>query len=121
MRVTRFLFLAVVFCVTFEKVHWGFAGTRVLAGSGALRVLNTGADTLYGQIVRTATETKRVRTPLQTAIGQLVVVLSVAAALLCIILALVRWHQGHGWVDALVSATTLAVASVERHTMHASG
>ena len=31
MRVTRFLFLASVFCVTFEKVHWTVAGTVSLA------------------------------------------------------------------------------------------
>ena len=31
MRITRFLFLASVFCVTFEKVHWNVAGTVSLA------------------------------------------------------------------------------------------
>jgi O-Antigen ligase len=30
-RTTSFLFLASVFCVTFEKVHWNFAGTVSLA------------------------------------------------------------------------------------------
>ncbi len=30
-RITSFLFLASVFCVTFEKVHWTFAGTVSLA------------------------------------------------------------------------------------------
>jgi len=30
-RATSFLFLASVFCVTFEKVHWNFAGTVSLA------------------------------------------------------------------------------------------
>ncbi|HEY7397574.1 MAG TPA: hypothetical protein VH538_04675, partial [Gaiellaceae bacterium] len=30
-QVTSFLFLASVFCVTFEKVHWTFAGTVGLA------------------------------------------------------------------------------------------
>jgi hypothetical protein len=30
-RLTSFLFLASVFCVTFEKVHWNFAGTVSLA------------------------------------------------------------------------------------------
>jgi P-type Ca2+ transporter type 2C len=95
-----------------DGVHWGFAGTRVLAGSGALRVVNTGAETLYGQIVRTASQSRHARTPLQAAIGQLVVVLSAVSAVLCILLALVRWHQGRGWVDALVSATTLAVAAL---------
>lgn len=95
-----------------EDVHWAFAGTRVLAGSGALRVVNTGRDTLYGQIVRAAALSDHVRTPLQAAVGQLVVVLSAAAVALCCLLALVRWLQGWGWVDALVSATTLAVAAL---------
>ena len=31
MKVTRFLFFATVFCVTFEKVHWNVAGTVSLA------------------------------------------------------------------------------------------
>jgi O-Antigen ligase len=30
-RTTSFLFLASVFCVTFEKIHWSFAGTVTLA------------------------------------------------------------------------------------------
>jgi O-antigen ligase len=30
-KVTRFLFLATIFCVTFEKVHWNIAGTVSLA------------------------------------------------------------------------------------------
>ena len=28
---TRFLFLATIFCVTFEKVHWSLGGTLTLA------------------------------------------------------------------------------------------
>lgn len=31
MRITRYLFLGTVFCVTFEKVHWNVAGTVSLA------------------------------------------------------------------------------------------
>jgi Ca2+-transporting ATPase len=38
--------------------------------------------------------------------------LSVAAVVLCLVLAVVRWRQGHGWVDAVVSAVTLAVAAL---------
>src|SRR5207302_1231052 len=30
-RVTSFFFLAALFCVTFEKIHWNFAGTVSLA------------------------------------------------------------------------------------------
>jgi hypothetical protein len=38
-RLTSFLFLASVFCVTFEKVHWTFAGTVSLADMLALLFL----------------------------------------------------------------------------------
>ncbi|MDQ3264126.1 MAG: cation-transporting P-type ATPase [Myxococcota bacterium] len=95
-----------------DTSQWGFAGTRVLTGSGSLRVLNTGADSLYGQIVRSARASGQARTPLQRSIASLVLVLSVVALALCVVLAAVRWLQGHGWVDALVSAATLAVAAL---------
>jgi P-type Ca2+ transporter type 2C len=92
--------------------HWGFAGTRLLAGNARVRIVFTGGETLYGEIVRSATRGAGGRTPLQAAIGSLVSVLVVAAVAMCLILAFVRLHQGHGWVDALVSAVTLAVAAL---------
>jgi len=95
-----------------EDRHWGFAGTRLLTGRATLRVVWTGETTLYGEIVRSARLTAHARTPLQRAIGQLVRFLLIAAAALCAILAVVRIQQGFGWVDALVSAMTLAVAAL---------
>jgi Ca2+-transporting ATPase len=95
-----------------DDVHWGFAGTRLLTGQAEMTVVYTGGQTLYGEIVRAAAAGERERTPLQTAISNLVTLLIAAAGVLCLILAGVRLHQGHGWVDALVSAATLAVAAL---------
>jgi P-type Ca2+ transporter type 2C len=92
--------------------HWGFAGTRLLTGSARLRVALTGGETIYGAIVRTAVAGTGERTPLQAAIGTLVTGLTVVATVLCLILAFVRLSQGHGWIDALVSAVTLGVAAL---------
>jgi Ca2+-transporting ATPase len=92
--------------------HWGFAGTRVLTGPALLRVVFTGEETVYGQIVRSAVAGARGQTPLQGAIQTLVSTLIVAATVLCLILAIVRVTQGYGWVDALVSAVTLASAAL---------
>ncbi len=39
-----------------ETLHWGFAGTRLLTGEAAVRVVFTGAETLYGEIVRSAVQ-----------------------------------------------------------------
>lgn len=92
--------------------HWGSAGTRLLTGDARLRVLWTGADTLYGQIVRSAVAGMGQRTPLQDAIANLVRGLIVGAGAICVILAYVRLRQGFGWLDALISGTTLAIAAL---------
>lgn len=95
-----------------DGVHWGFAGTRVLAGSARLLVGYTGGDTLYGEIVRSAVSGVHERTPLQLAVANLVKILLIVAAVVCVVLAWVRLRQGHGAIDALLSALTLAVAAL---------
>jgi P-type Ca2+ transporter type 2C len=95
-----------------EDVHWGLAGTRLLTGQAWLRVVAIGAETLYGEIVRSAVSGAHARTPLQRAVMQLVKILTVAAAVACLILAWLRFQQGHGLVDALLSALTLAIAAL---------
>ena len=95
-----------------EGVHWGFAGTRALTGTGSLRVVYTGGETLYGEIVQSAIRGTHERTPMQRAVADLVKVLVVGAAVICVFLAWVRYRQGHGLVDALLSALTLAVAAL---------
>jgi Ca2+-transporting ATPase len=95
-----------------DTVHWGAAGTRLLTGEAGLRVVYTGGETVYGQIVRSAQAGAHERTPLQSAIGALVAVLMVVALILCLTLAGLRYSQGHGLLDAVLSAVTLAVAAL---------
>jgi Ca2+-transporting ATPase len=98
--------------VTVDSEFWGAAGTRLLTGEARLRIVFTGGETLYGEIVRSAREGQHEQTPLQGAIGGLVTVLIVVALIACIALAATRLHQGFGVVDAFVSAVTLAVAAL---------
>ena len=95
-----------------DAEHWGFAGTRLLTGEGSLRVAYTGGETWYGEIIRSATIGAHGRTPLQEAVARLVVGLSLGAGLICAVVAWVRYQQGHGLLDALLSALTLAVAAL---------
>jgi len=92
--------------------QWVHAGTRVLGGKARLWIVHTGANTRYGEIVRLTRTSGQARTPLQQAVTRLVRWILVAALLLCLLLAVVRLVQGHGLVDALVSALTLAVAAL---------
>jgi len=98
--------------VRVDSRHWGFAGTRLLSGQARLRIVFTGGETLYGEIVRSAVRGVHTRTPLQAAVANLVSVLVIGAALICLALAWVRYQQGYGLLDALLSALTLAVAAL---------
>lgn len=95
-----------------DNDYWGSAGTRLLTGEARLRVVFTGSETLYGEIVRSAREGQHERTPLQTAIGTLVTELVVIALVVCVALGVTRYLQGFGLLDAFLSAVTLAVAAL---------
>lgn len=58
---------------------WLFAGTHLLKGNARLRVVFTGVETHYGDIVHSAMLGTHARTPLQNAVGSLVTVLIGAA------------------------------------------
>jgi len=98
--------------VSLDSIYWSSAGTRLLTGKGSLRIIYTGANTLYGQIVRSAQAGSFERTPLQIAISALVSVLVAVAIFLCIALAGIRYYQGYGLLDAILSAVTLAIAAL---------
>lgn len=95
-----------------DESCWGMAGTRVLTGTAWLRIACIGATTRYGEIVRCATEGRHEATPLQQAIARLVIVLLGGVLVLCVLLAGIRLWHGHGWIDAVLSAVTLAVAAL---------
>ena len=62
--------------------------------------------------MRSAAEGSHAATPLQQAIGRLVGLLLGVALVACAVLAAIRLWRGHGWIDALLSAVTLAVAAL---------
>lgn len=94
------------------EAHWVTAGTRLLGGTATFCAVFTGPETRYGEIARIAAGGRHAATPLQKAIAELVGTLLVLALLVCLLLAAVRLRQGHGWVDALLSAVMLAVAAL---------
>jgi Ca2+-transporting ATPase len=98
--------------IRIDDLSWGAAGTRLLTGDARLRVAFTGGETLYGEIVRAAKLERQRQTPLQGAVNRLVTLLVVIAVLACVALALTRYAQGFGLLDAFVSAVTLAVAAL---------
>lgn len=91
---------------------FGFAGTRVLKGLAHLRVLSTGNKTLYGEIVQSVAGMPQERTPLQKSITRIVQILIYGALIFCVLLSVIRRLQGHDWLDAILSAATLALAAI---------
>ncbi|MFN9778930.1 MAG: cation-translocating P-type ATPase [Alphaproteobacteria bacterium] len=95
-----------------DMTQWCLAGTRLLTGPARVRVMATGRDTLYADIVHSALQGPHALTPLQQSSGRLVGVMLRGAIALCLLLAAVRLMQGHGLLDAFLSAVTLAVAAI---------
>lgn len=98
--------------ISIETKFLGFAGTRALTGQGHLRVLFIGQQTSYGEIIQSVANLPQERTPLQKSISSLVQILIFSAVIFCVLLATVRIYQGYGWLDAFLSAATLAVAAI---------
>lgn len=98
--------------VSIDPKSLAFAGTRVLTGTGLLRIVFTGSSTSYGEIVQSVSKMPHERTPLQVSIGNLVKYLTYISAGFCLLLAGLRIYQGHGWLDALLSGATLAIAAI---------
>lgn len=90
---------------------FGYAGTRLLTGNGLLRALFIGKNTFYGEIVQSVANLTHDKTPLQISISKLVQSLIYISFIFCILLAAVRLFQGYGWLDAILSAGTLAIAA----------
>ena len=95
-----------------DSKYWGFAGTRLLVGRATLRIVSTGKETLYGEIVKSAIAGPEGQTPLQASVAALVKVLLIVAGMMCLLLAGARLSQGYRVFDALLSAATLAVAAI---------
>lgn len=95
-----------------DEENFSLAGTRMLSGEGELLILQTGKETEYSSIIESVTKVVHERTPLQNSILKLVSYLLLAAIVFCVALALVRLWQGHGWLDAFLSAATLAIAAI---------
>lgn len=95
-----------------DAEHWMYAGTRLLTGTAKVLIAYTGKATQYGEIVRLAQSSSHDRTPLQQAMMSLTKQLLFVALVFCVVLGITRLIQGHGWVDAVISAVTLAIAAL---------
>jgi len=94
------------------ETSWAFAGTRLLTGNAAVRVIFTGTDTIFAEIVDSVISGPTGPTHLQNEVARLVKALLFIATAFCILLAGVRLWQGFGVADAFMSAATLAVAAI---------
>jgi Ca2+-transporting ATPase len=98
--------------VTIPENVFLYAGTRVLTGHGIFRILYTSHLTSYGEILKSITQISHEQTPLQKNMGKLVQYLMFGAVIFCVLLFSIRMIQGFGWLNALISAATLAIAAI---------
>ena len=89
-----------------------WAGTTVLAGRSLARVTATGARTRYGQIGTLVAGVRSPATPLQRALGRLVRVLAIVAAVVCAAVMAAELLRGRGFGQAVIAGVSLAIAAI---------
>ena len=93
-----------------ERCAW--AGTTVLAGRALARVTATGSRTRYGEIGTLVAGVRSPATPLQRALGRLVKVLSIVAAVVCAAVVTAELVRGRGLGEAIIAGVSLAIAAI---------
>ncbi|WP_395646706.1 cation-translocating P-type ATPase [Terricaulis sp.] len=89
-----------------------FAGTLVVRGQGAARVLRTGAQSAMGRIGRSLGEIDQGPTPLQLKARRLVGLLGLFALAFCVVVALAFGMLRGDWVAGALAGITTAIALV---------
>jgi Ca2+-transporting ATPase len=89
-----------------------WAGTTVSTGSADAIVIATGASTRYGQIGQLVADARTPRTPLQVALGKLVVALTMVALVFCGAVIAAELLHGDGWGAAVIAGVSLAIAAI---------
>lgn len=89
-----------------------FNGTLVTAGTGAGVVVATGASTEFGKISALLNKTQEIETPLSRSIHRIGKWITGVIITIGILLLVVGILRGYAFLDAAISAITLAVAAI---------
>ena len=95
-----------------ERTDHVFLGTAVTTGTGMAEVEGTGMRTELGRIARLLTSVQDEATPLQKRLARLSQVLLYLCLAIVAIVAVLGWWRGMAPVELLLTAVSLAVASV---------
>lgn len=95
-----------------EQKNLAFMGTAITRGRGVAVVINTGMDTVMGQIALMMQEAESSLTPLQMRLDQLGKILIVICLAVCILVAVMGIYRGETILLMLMAAISLAVAAI---------
>jgi calcium-translocating P-type ATPase len=95
-----------------ERASLCFTGTLVTAGTGTGVVITTGTRTEFGKVAELLEETATLETPLVKSIKGLAKWITVATVLIGGLSFLIGFFRDYGWMEAALSAVTLAVALI---------
>ncbi len=95
-----------------EQKNLAFMGTAVTRGRGRALVVNTGMDTVMGQIAQMMKQAERPLTPLQIKLDQLGKILILICLVVCVLVGIMGVYRGEPILIMLMAAISLAVAAI---------
>lgn len=98
--------------VTADRTNMAFAGSLVSHGRGQGFVVATGTQTVIGALATSLAEQEEAKPPLIRRMEQFTIRITLALAVIIIILGFVQFVQGAGWHEVLLVSVALAVSAV---------
>lgn len=95
-----------------DQVNMGFMGTLVTKGNGLGIVVDTGMNTVMGQIASLMIKTKKTITPLEHKLAELGKVLIAVVLVLTALTVGIGVYQGHPIYEMFLAGVSLAVAAI---------
>lgn len=95
-----------------------YAGCDVTNGSAVIRITAVGRETEYGKIGSTLKSIKKVRTPLEKQIKQLIVVCTIISISFCVVVTVVNFFYNAGLplkeriIESILPGLTMAMATI---------
>lgn len=95
-----------------DQKNCAFMGTAITRGRGTALVVNTGMDTIMGQIAQMMKQTDKTLTPLQMKLDQLGKILIVICLAVCALVSVLGILRGESILTMLMAGISLAVAAI---------
>ncbi|MFV0479384.1 MAG: calcium-translocating P-type ATPase, PMCA-type [Anaerorhabdus sp.] len=95
-----------------DQTNMAFSGTTCTYGRGKMIVTSVGMSNEVGKIAGMLMNEKQEQTPIQIKLDQISKIIGIMCLVICVVVFVLEYQSGMGWLDAFKTSVALAVAAI---------